>query len=441
MTLTDIMSRLREEMTNDQTEVATRVWLGDDVLPIHYENDTFAMYTEKSMKRDMILNNYGEFFKAALLNILGKKTELKIYAENEIDITTPKTSENDFFLSDENFTFESFVVGASNKFAHAAAVAVSNRNSDTSKSNAYNPLFIYGGSGLGKTHLLRAIAHRALLDNPELNVIYIKGDDFTNELITAIQEKKNVEFRNKYRLADILLLDDIQFLSGRESTQLEFFHTFNSLYDLNKQIVMTSDRPPKEIQSLEIRLRTRFEWGLLADIQPPDYETRMAIVKNKAKMLNFTLMDQVMDFIATNVKTNVRQLEGTVKKIHANRELLANDLDIESIQKIIGDISDTPGLKITSEKIIEIVSKFFSVSAHEITSDSRKKEIVLPRQIAMYLCRELTTLSLPDIGKSFGGRDHTTVIHSVSKIEDQVKKGDSALASTITDIKNNIIET
>ncbi|WP_432620547.1 chromosomal replication initiator protein DnaA, partial [Butyricicoccus sp.] len=297
--------------------------------------------------------------------------------------------------------------------------------------------FIYGQSGLGKTHLLYAIANVVRRDHPSFRIIYIKGEDFTNELVNSIGAGQVQEFRDKYRLADLLLVDDIQFVAGKDRTQEEFFHTFNALYEANKQIVLTSDRPPKEIHTLEDRLKTRFEWGLLADIQPPDYETRMAIIHVKADSLRVQLPEDVVDYIAKTITSNVRQLEGTVKKIKALHDLMERAIDIELAKEAVADIfKENPGLNPTPDMILREVSRYYCTPVEKLKGSGRSKDLVLPRQVAMYLVRDLTDYSLPEIGKIFS-RDHTTVLHSINKIENYLKET-SEMDNIIKTLKTNI---
>ena len=323
------------------------------------------------------------------------------------------------------YTFDSFVVGANNNLAHAASLAVAE-----SPGEIYNPLFIYGGVGLGKTHLMQSIANFILKNNPKAKILYVTSEKFTNELIDAIRNKNNIsttEFREKYRNNDVLLIDDIQFIIGKESTQEEFFHTFNALHKAKKQIIISSDKPPKEIETLEERLRSRFEWGLTVDIQSPDYETRMAILRKKEEMEGYNIDNEVIKYIATNIKSNIRELEGALTKIVALSKLEKNrEINIALAEKALKDII-APGDKkeVTPEFIIEVVADHFNLTPLDIISQRRNKEIVYPRQIAMYLARELTESSLPKIGKEFGGKDHTTVLHAIDKIEKQLAEDDN----------------
>ena len=334
------------------------------------------------------------------------------------------------------FTFDTFIVGSSNKFAHAASMAVAQN-----PASAYNPLFLYGNSGLGKTHLLCAIGNEIRQTHPDYKVIYIKGEDFANEIIQSIMNKTTAQFRQKYRQTDVLLVDDVQFIGGKESTQEEFFHTFDALYDAKKQIVLTSDRPPKEIKVLTDRLRGRFEMGLLADIQTPDFETRMAIIKRKAEIIGLDLNDDLCEYIANKLKTNIRQLEGVVKKLMARYNLTKEKPTLSIVNESISDIlnDDTPP-ELTVEKIVDEVSRTFGVDSDDLRSQkSRRANINKPRQIAIYIVRELTTLSMENIGKEFGNRHYSTIVYTVQQVEKDIKN-DPSLRDTVEDIIKNIRE-
>lgn len=405
----------------------------DDAEILEVTDTTLVLYTPSEYRREMILGRFSLYIKDAMKDLFHQEVELEVVCQKTPPSLAAINNQENQFLFNPQFTFDRFVVGSSNRFAHAAAVAVANN-----PAGAYNPLFIYGQSGLGKTHLLYAIAGEIHRQNPASRIVYIKGDQFTNELITAVQEGKNVEFRNKYRNADLFLVDDIQFIAGKNSTQEEFFHTFNSLYEAKKQIVLTSDRPPHEMQLLEDRLKTRFEWGLLADIQPPDYETRMAIIKNKAYSLGLDMPDDVCSYIAENITTNVRQIEGTVKKIMAYRDLTGNDITLTSVARAIKDMyKSKPEAVATPGLIISEVCRFYSIEESVLRGTLKDKITAEARQIAMYLIRELTSLSFPDIGKEFG-KDHTTVIHSHKKIKAILKDGSGSVVDNIRDITASI---
>ena len=335
------------------------------------------------------------------------------------------------------YTFDTFVVGANNNLAHAAALAVAE-----SPGEVYNPLFIYGGVGLGKTHLMHSIAHFILKNNPEAKILYVTSEKFTNELIDAIRNKNNIsttEFREKYRNNDVLLIDDIQFIIGKESTQEEFFHTFNTLYEAKKQIIISSDKPPKEIETLEERLRSRFEWGLTVDIQSPDYETRMAILRKKEEMEGYNIDNEVIKYIATNIKSNIRELEGALTKIVALSKLDHNkEINIALAEEALKDIiSPNAERKVTPELIIQVVADHFGITPLDISSQKRNKEVVYPRQIVMYLCQSMTGASLQEIGRYLGGRDHTTIIQGREKIAADLKTNEN-LANTIEILKKKL---
>jgi chromosomal replication initiator protein len=331
------------------------------------------------------------------------------------------------------YTFDTFVVGPSNRFAHAASLAAASE-----PATVYNPLFLYGGVGLGKTHLMQAIGHYVLSNHPHMHVVYVSSERFTNDLINALQTKSMVEFRQRYRNVDVLLIDDIQFVAGKESTQIEFFHTFNALYQANKQIVISSDRSPKEIPTLEDRLRSRFEWGLTADLQAPDMETRVAILRQKALSENFSIPDEVLDFIAANIQSNIRELEGALIRVMAYSSLhskpVTSDLAAEALKNILS-LNRTK--KITITTIQDSVSAYFGIKPSEIKGKRRSRAVVIPRQVAMYICRELTDSSLPRIGEEFGGKDHTTVLHACEKVKKDIEN-DPSLAGTIRFLINSI---
>ena len=423
-----IYSYMEEQLTST---VASSAF--DDAEVVELNEEYLILYSPSDFRRDYIINRYAPYIKEALKTIFNSDAKLLVFGDKEMKARKEKGNKSSSMDFNPQFTFENFVVGPSNRFAHSASIAVSK-----TPGQVYNPLFIYGPPGVGKTHLLYAIANGILRQNPESNVVYIKGDQFTNELIAAIQSGKNIEFRSKYREADLFLIDDVQFIAGKESTQEEFFHTFNKLYEEHKQIVMTSDRKPSDMLTLEDRLKTRFEWGLMADVQPPDYETRMAILKNKAKQLGLELSDDVCNYIAVNITSNVRQIEGTVKKILAYRDLNNMPLDLDHISVVISDMFKSEGNALpTPSLIISQVCKFYNVDETALRGTQKNKNIAEPRQIAMYLIRKLTNLSLPDIGKEFN-RDHTTVLHGTKKIEVSLKNGDTHLQNNIRDITANI---
>ena len=429
----DIWSKVLTLMESEMTATTIHTWF-DDTVGVSLTEDTFLLHTPSEFKRDIIRSRYLSNIQNALRELFSAEFKVEVLGDDELGKLRSGSNQDDGFLpGTEEYTFDRFVVGNSNKFAHAAARAVADHPAQN-----YNPLFIYGESGLGKTHLLYAIAHTIHAAHPEFRIVYIKGDAFTNELIQAIREGRNQEFREKYRAADVFLMDDVQFIAGKDSTMEEMFHTFNSLYETKKQIVFTADRPPKEMLKLEDRLKTRFEWGLIADIQPPDYETRMAIIKNKAIRMGVELPDAVLQYVAENITANVRQIEGTVNKIMALRDLEGSDIDAATVTRAVRDMFKDPSdIMPTSDVIIEEVCKFYNIEGDAIRGQGRTKDTAMARQIAMYMIREMTNLSLKEIGREFENRDHTTVLHSIERIE-KLKKSNPETAEVIKDIRANI---
>ena len=423
-----VLSYLEDRMTNITVSAHF-----DDAEIVELTNEHLIIYSPSEFRRSTIVNRYSAMIQDALKEIFDSDAKLIVFGEKELNAFRNRGKMTTTMDFNPQFTFDNFVVGPSNRMAHSAAIAVSN-----TPGQVYNPLFIYGPPGVGKTHLLYAIANGIRKANPDANIVYIKGDQFTNELVDAIKNGKNIEFRSKYREADLFLIDDIQFIAGKESTQEEFFHTFNKLYEEHKQIVMTSDRKPSDMATLEDRLRTRFEWGLTMDIQPPDYETRMAILKNKARQLGLDLSDDVCNYIAINVTNNVRQIEGTVKKILAYRDLNNMPLDLPNISRAIDDMFKSEGNALpTPNLIITQVCKFYSVDETILRGTQRNRNVSEARQMSMYLIRKLTNLSLPDIGNEFG-KDHTTVLHAIRKVEAALKSGDVTMQNSVRDITANI---
>ncbi len=429
-----------EIIKSELTEVSFNTWL-KTIEPISYQNNKIVLGVPNDFTKGILEARYVVLISNALQQVTGEQIHVtfripteeiqkEVYKEDNISISDEIPSAN----LNEKYTFETFVIGNSNRFAHAASLAVAEAPAE-----AYNPLFIYGGVGLGKTHLMHAIGHYILNQNPKAKVMYVSSEKFTNELINSIRDDKNVEFRNRYRNIDVLLVDDIQFIAGKESTQEEFFHTFNALHDANKQIIISSDRPPKEIPTLEDRLRSRFEWGLIADIQPPDLETRIAILRKKANVENLEVPNEVMHFIANKIQSNIRELEGALIRIVAYSSLTGQDITVDLANEALKDIiSGNNPKKITVPIIKEVISDYFNIKIEDFNSKKRTRAIAFPRQIAMYLCRELTDLSLPKVGEEFGGRDHSTVIHACDKISSDIKK-DLNLRNTIEKLKKQII--
>ena len=397
----------------------------DDVTVVYFGDNRLVLHSPVPFKKEFIESKFIAPLQEVLHNLTGDPITIVVVTG---EYTAPSTSTSPY----DDYTFERFIVGSSNKFAHAAALAVSQRPAAEN-----NPLFIYGNSGLGKTHLMYAIANVLRRTHPEYRIIYVKGEDFTNELITAIQEGNVQAFRNKYRMVDLLLLDDVQFIAGKERTQEEFFHTFNALYEAKKQIVLTSDRPPKEINTLEDRMKTRFEWGLLADIQPPDFETRIAIIRDKAVKMGVELPDDVSNYIAENIQANIRQLEGAVKKIKAMHELMGERITVSLAENAIDALrTENPGLNPTPERIMEAVANYFYIPVEQMISQNRSKDVAYPRQMAMYMIRQELEYSFPDIAKIFK-RDHTTVMHACNKIEEE-RKNSRETEDVIKKLHNNI---
>jgi chromosomal replication initiator protein len=405
------------------SEVSYNTWF-KTIEPISMDDNNIILAAPNEFTKGILDGRYLNLIKNAISQITKQNYHIIItIPEDEIKLNVGQTKavENGENISrsqlNPKYTFDSFVIGNSNRFAHAASLAVAE-----APAQAYNPLFIYGGVGLGKTHLMHAIGHYILNQNSKTKVVYVSSEKFTNELINSIRDDKNDAFRNRYRNVDVLLIDDIQFIAGKERTQEEFFHTFNALHDANKQIIISSDRPPKEIPTLEDRLRSRFEWGLIADIQPPDLETRIAILKKKAKVENLSIENDVLLYIATKIQSNIRELEGALIKIVAYSSLTKKEITVDLAEEALKDIiSSSKPKEITVNLIKEVVAKNFNIKSEDFNSKKRTRAIAYPRQVAMYLCRELTDLSLPKIGDEFGGRDYTTVIHAYEKISSNLK--------------------
>ena len=411
------------------------------------QEDTLIISAPNEFARDWLEGRYTTLISEILFDITGASLNTKfIIPESNVDTddinTKPKSipavSNNQDpdapkTMLNSNYTFDTFVIGSGNRFAHAASLAVAE-----APAKAYNPLFIYGGVGLGKTHLMHAIGQYVRDHNPDANVVYLSSEKFTNEFINAIMDNKTINFRNKYRNVDVLLIDDIQFIAGKESTQEEFFHTFNTLHEENKQIIISSDRPPKEIPTLEDRLRSRFEWGLITDITPPDLETRSAILRKKAKAEGLDIPNEVMLYIANQIDTNVRELEGALIRVVAYSSLVNQDIDAQLAADALKDIIPSKKPKIiTIQKIQQVIGEKYNIRQDDFIAKKRTKSIAFPRQIAMYLSREMTDLSLPKIGEEFGGRDHTTVIHAHEKIS-RMLENDTAINQDIEEVKEQL---
>ena len=419
------------------TDIAYKTWF-DGLTPLDFQSDRLVLSCPSGFKADMINERFLPNIRSILKDLFNTEIDVQVLGPEEAEHYGARSGTGDsagnrnVLMGSEDYTFDRFVVGQSNRLAYNASLAVAE---DPGKS--YNPLFLYGESGLGKTHLLYSIYHTIRQNHPEFQIIYIKGDEFTNELSEAIRLRSTDTFRQKYRDKDLLLVDDIHFIAGKEQTQEEFFNTFNNLYEAGRQIVLTSDRPPSDMLRLEDRLRTRFEQGLMADIQPPDYETRCAIIKNKSILLGLNLPPDIIEFIASNITANVRQLEGTINRLLAYRNLLGNDINDENVSRAIRElIRNKDEFTPSPDIILEETAKFYDLEPATIMGQSRKADIVLARQVSMYIIRSLTNLSLPEVGKIFG-QHHTTVMHSVDKIEKSLRSN-TELKEVIRDIKANV---
>ena len=444
----DLWNYILLELQSRMSKPSYDTWLSKTYVK-DFTEDKLTIAVENEFIKNWLDKRYTDIINTLLFEMTGSELLVKFQSDEETDpketeeteVTPPKpsvTPHDARNMLNPKYTFDSFVVGAANRFAHAACLAVAE-----APAKSYNPLFIYGGVGLGKTHLMHAIAHYVTDYHPDLNVIYLSSEKFTNEFINAIMDNKSDYFRNKYRNVDILLVDDIQFLAGKEQTQEEFFHTFNTLHEENKQIIISSDRPPREIPTLEERLRSRFEWGLITDIAPPDLETRIAILTKKAKAEGIEdIPNDVMLYIANQIDTNIRELEGALIRVTAYSSLVNKDINVTLATEALKDIiPNNRPKKITVKGIQKFIADKYNITVDEILSKKRTKSIAFPRQIAMYLSRELTDLSLPKIGEEFGGRDHTTVIHGHKKITEEIGK-DSVFENEINiykeEVKNSV---
>ena len=425
----DLMEQIREQLKYEIADLTYTTYI--QTLSIEsIDNSNIVFQTDTIYKKDMLEHRYSSLILNAIHDITNRNFTFSV---NLLETNTPTDSNSNQIISSQSndkeeidysnqtlnpkYTFETFVVGNNNRFAHAAALAVGDNPAKT-----YNPLFIYGGVGLGKTHLMQAVGNRILQNNRSMNIVYVTSEKFTNHLINSIREGKNDPFRNKYRSADALLIDDIQFIAKKERVQEEFFHTFNTLYENGKQIIISSDKPPRDLPFLEERLKSRFEWGLLADISCPDYETRVAILRKKALDESIIIDDEILADIATKIDSNIRELEGVFNKIVARASLTHSPITIELAENVINEFISKKEKVISSEYIQETVAKYFSIDKKELAGDKRSNDIAFPRQIAMYLCREVANMSFPQIGVDFGKRDHSTVMHAYKKIAKEIKE-------------------
>lgn len=438
MDIVSLWDKTLQLIKGDLTSVSFNTFF-KNIVPLKIHLNDLILLAPSDFNKDILENRYLHLIEDAISQLSLKKYNIKfVLSEKEVaDLNSDSTDLNYRVLYpnlNPKYTFDTFVIGNSNRFAHAACVAVAE-----SPAKAYNPLFLYGGVGLGKTHLMHAIGHHIVSQKKDSKVVYVSSEKFTNELINSIKDDKNEEFRNKYRNVDVLLIDDIQFIAGKERTQEEFFHTFNTLHEANKQIIISSDRPPKDIPTLEDRLRSRFEMGLITDIQAPDFETRIAILRKKAQLERIEVPNEVMSYIAKNIKSNIRELEGALTRVVAysslSNRVISFDLATEALKDII---TTSKNEEINVLRIKEKVSSVFNIKMEDFNSKKRTRSIAYPRQIAMYLTRELTDLSLPKIGEEFGGRDHTTVIHAHDKVSKDIEESEeikTKIDKIISDLK------
>ena len=438
----ELLNKAKELLKQEVTPISFDTWFKSlEIQSI--EKDHIVLTANSEFQKDMIENKYSSLlintfrfitnkdWTFSVIDLSKEQVSEKVISSNDSSNTDPESATNRATLNSK-YTFETFVVGNNNRFAHAAALAVGN-----APGKSYNPLFLYGGVGLGKTHLMHAIGNQILENDRNTNVLYVTSEKFTNQLINAIKDNKNEFFRNKYRNIDVLLIDDIQFIAGKERVQEEFFHTFNALYEDGKQIIISSDKPPRDIPFLEDRLKSRFEWGLLADISCPDYETRLAILRKKAQDENIIIDDFILSNIANKIDSNIRELEGVFNKIVARASLIHTPITIELAEKIINEFNVESEKVISCEFIQETVAKYFNINKDDLAGNKRSNDIAFPRQIAMYLCREVANMSFPKIGEDFGNRDHSTVMHAYRKIEKEIKEKTNT--KLIVDSVKNII--
>jgi len=423
--LEELLTKAKDLLREETTQISYDTWIKElDIQSM--ENGNVVLLSSTTFNRDTVDARYHSLLVNTFNYLTNKECSISILSKEELE-NNPINGQ-DVIIENKNigcfnptlnqkYTFDSFVVGNNNRFAHAAALAVAE-----APATSYNPLFIYGGVGLGKTHLMHAIGNEILRNNKNANILYVTSEKFTNQLINAIKDNKNEQFRSKYRNIDVLLIDDIQFIAGKERVQEEFFHTFNTLHESGKQVIISSDRPPKDINLLEDRLKSRFEWGLIADISNADYETRLAILRKKAQLDNIIIDDEILSNIANRIDTNIRELEGALNKLIARASLINSPITMEMAEWAINEIVSSKDKVISSTFIQETVAKYFSIDPKDIAGSKRSADVVFPRQIAMYLCRTVPQLSLPQIGKDFGNRDHTTVMHACNKIEKEMKE-------------------
>ncbi len=439
----EILNQAKELLKDEMSQISHKTWI-EPLKIVSIVDNNVTLVSEDSFKRDMADTKFHDLIMNTFSVILQKNCTLTILCENEIrkdsednfnNSVSPNTN-NKYFNSNLNpkYRFSTFVVGDNNRFAHAASLAVAD-----APASAYNPLFLYGGVGLGKTHLMHAIGNEILFNNKNLKVLYVTSERFTNEFIDALKSASTEKFRQKYRNIDILLIDDVQFIAGKERLQEEFFHTFNTLHESGKQIVLSSDRPPRDIPLLEDRLKSRFEWGLIADVSMADYETRLAILRKKKEEKHLIIDDEILSDIAAKIDSNIRELEGVFNKLVAKSSLTNTPITMEMAEKAINDIIMQKSSVISIEYIQEVICKYFNITMKDLKSSQRSNDIAFPRQIGMYLCRILTNESFPKIGEAFGKRDHTTVMHGYKKIEQEIKQNPESNTKLIVDSVKKII--
>ena len=442
--LNDLLTKAKDLLKEEVTRISYETWI--KILEIQSaENDHIVLLTSSSYQKEVVETKFSDLLTNTFNYITNRDCTVSIVSREELEAEARKGilegtekvgTPINYATTNLNpkYTFSTFVVGNNNRFAHAAALAVAE-----APAASYNPLFIYGGVGLGKTHLMHAIGNEILKNNKNSKILYVTSEVFTNELINAIKDNTSDQFRNKYRNIDVLLIDDIQFIAGKERCQEEFFHTFNTLYESGKQIILSSDRTPKDIPLLEDRLKSRFEWGIIADISNPDYETRLAILRKKAQLDKIIIDDEILTAIATRIDSNIRELEGTLNKLIAKASLTNSQITMEMAERAINDIVAQQEKVISAEFIQDTVAKYFSVNPKDLKGSKRSNDITFPRQIAMYLCRNVANMSLPQIGKDFGKRDHTTVMHACNKIEQDMKTN-SNTKLIVESVKNLLLE-
>ncbi len=438
--LENLLQEVKQLLLNEMTKISYDTWIKNLEL-VEKDGNTYVLEVTSVLQKDAIMNRNYELILNTFKYVTNSDCQIAVRIKDDVSnnsISNNAHNNNDAisgysssFLNPK-YTFDTFVVGNNNRFAHAAALAVAE-----APASSYNPLFIYGGVGLGKTHLMHAIGNAILQRDPSTKILYVTSEKFTNQLINAIKDNKNEEFRTTYRNVDVLLIDDIQFIAGKERIQEEFFHTFNTLHESGKQIILSSDRPPKEIKLLEDRLKSRFEWGLIADISNPDYETRLAILRKKAQSDNIAIDDMILSNIATKIDTNIRELEGVLNKMIATSSLTHSPLTMEMAESAINVIISQKEQLVSSDYIQEVVAKYFNINIKDLKSSKRSSDLAYPRQIAMYLCRDIAQMQLAKIGDCFGKRDHTTVMHACRKIEKEVKENGNT--KLIVDSVKNII--